>query len=59
MIAPTFGSYDVSIALFPDPLSPGLRRFALAETLAHLEYLALRDGARRVDEDGLTLYAMR
>ena len=52
-------SYDVSIALFPDPLSPGLRRFALAETLAHLEYLALRDGARRVDEDGLTLYAMR
>jgi glyoxylase-like metal-dependent hydrolase (beta-lactamase superfamily II) len=45
-------AYDVSHALFPEPLSPPLRRFALAETLAHLEYLTLRgettrDGSNR------------
>jgi glyoxylase-like metal-dependent hydrolase (beta-lactamase superfamily II) len=50
-------AYDVSIALFPDPLSPSLRRFALAETRAHLEYLALRDRARRLEEGGITAYA--
>ncbi len=52
-------AFDVSIDLFPDPLSPGLRRFALAETGAHLEYLVLRDGARRLVEDGVTAYASR
>jgi glyoxylase-like metal-dependent hydrolase (beta-lactamase superfamily II) len=50
-------AYDVSLALFPDPLPRGLRRFAIAETRAHLEYLVLRDRARRVVEDGLTAYA--
>jgi glyoxylase-like metal-dependent hydrolase (beta-lactamase superfamily II) len=50
-------AYDVSLALFPDPLSPPLRRFALAETGAHLEYLALRDRARRSEADGLITYA--
>jgi len=49
-------AYDVSLALFPDPLPRGLRRFALAETRAHLEYLALRDRARRLDGD-VTAYA--
>ena len=44
-------AYDVSLRLFPEPLSPALRRFALAETRAHLEYLVLRDGARRVDDE--------
>ena len=44
-------AYDVSLTLFPEPLSPTLRRFALAETRAHLEYLVARGGARRVDED--------
>jgi glyoxylase-like metal-dependent hydrolase (beta-lactamase superfamily II) len=34
--------YEVSMRLFPDALSPGLRRFALVETLAHLEYLVRR-----------------
>jgi glyoxylase-like metal-dependent hydrolase (beta-lactamase superfamily II) len=50
-------AYDVSLALFPDPLPHGLRRFALAETRAHLEYLVLRDRAERVVEGGLTAYA--
>jgi len=44
-------AYEVSLALFPDELSTVLRRFALAETRAHLEYLVHRDGARRI-EDG-------
>jgi glyoxylase-like metal-dependent hydrolase (beta-lactamase superfamily II) len=44
-------AYQVSLALFPDELSTVLRRFALAETRAHLEYLVHRDGARRVDEE--------
>ena len=42
-------AYDVSLTLFPDPLPATLRRFALAETRAHLEYLVRRDGAKRVD----------
>jgi glyoxylase-like metal-dependent hydrolase (beta-lactamase superfamily II) len=50
-------AYDVSLVLFPDPLPRGLRRFALAETRAHLEYLALRDRTRRVHDGRSTAYA--
>lgn len=49
-------AYDISLTLFPDPLPPTLRRFALAETRAHLEYLVRRDGARRVDADDRVSY---
>jgi glyoxylase-like metal-dependent hydrolase (beta-lactamase superfamily II) len=49
-------AYDVSLTLFPDPLPVTLRRFALAETRAHLEYLVRRDGARRVDGDERVSY---
>jgi glyoxylase-like metal-dependent hydrolase (beta-lactamase superfamily II) len=42
-------AYDISLTLFPEPLSPALRRFALAETRAHLEYLVERGGASRED----------
>ncbi len=52
-------AYDVSLTLFSEPLSATLRRFALAETRAHLEYLVQRDRARRVDDDGRVLYAPR
>jgi glyoxylase-like metal-dependent hydrolase (beta-lactamase superfamily II) len=52
-------AYDVSLVLFPDPLPPGLRRFALAETRAHLEYLALRDRAACVAGGDVTAYAAR
>ena len=50
-------AYDVSLVLFPDPLPRGLRRFALAETRAHLEYLVLRDRAQRVAAGDVTAYA--
>jgi glyoxylase-like metal-dependent hydrolase (beta-lactamase superfamily II) len=49
-------AYDVSLTLFPEPLPPALRRFALAETRAHLEYLVRRDGAARVEERGRVWY---
>ena len=49
-------AYAVSFSLFPEPLSPTLRRFALAETRAHLEYLVRRDAARRLDEDRRVSY---
>jgi glyoxylase-like metal-dependent hydrolase (beta-lactamase superfamily II) len=41
--------YDVSLALFDAELSPVQRRFALAESLAHLERLVLAGRAARVD----------
>jgi glyoxylase-like metal-dependent hydrolase (beta-lactamase superfamily II) len=50
-------AYEVSHSLWPEALSPALRRFALAETRAHLEYLVQRDGALRRDGDGLVHYA--
>jgi glyoxylase-like metal-dependent hydrolase (beta-lactamase superfamily II) len=50
--------FDVSLDLFPNaPAGTPLRRFALAETCAHLEYLALRGRAQRLEEDGLIRYA--
>ena len=42
-------AYEISHALFPDSLSDGLRRFALAEALAHVEHLVGRGAAQRVD----------
>lgn len=50
-------AYEVSLSLFPEPLPSMLRRFALAETRAHLEYLLRRGAARRVDEDERVSYA--
>ena len=40
-------AYDVSLTLFEDELSPSQRRFALAESLAHLERLVASGRARR------------
>jgi len=48
--------YEVSLGLFEDALTPTLRRFALAEALAHLERLVLEERADRVEEDGRILY---
>jgi glyoxylase-like metal-dependent hydrolase (beta-lactamase superfamily II) len=50
-------AYDVSLSLFPDELSATLRRFALAETRAHLEYLVARGGAERLDGDRVSYTA--
>lgn len=52
--APLSG-YDVSLALFPGDLPPTLRRFATAESLAHLERL-VREG--RAGRDGLAYTAV-
>lgn len=41
-------AYDVSLALFESDLSPALRRFATAESLAHLERLVRQGRAERV-----------
>ena len=51
-------AYDLSFSLWPEELAPALRRFALAETRAHLEYLVLRDQAERADGDGRVVYAV-
>lgn len=42
-------AYDVSLAVFGDELSATERRFAVAESLAHLERLARSGGAERFD----------
>jgi glyoxylase-like metal-dependent hydrolase (beta-lactamase superfamily II) len=44
-------AYDVSIPLFGDDLKPSARRFAVAETLSHLERLVLEGEARRIEAD--------
>ena len=49
--------YEISRTLFPDALAPPLRRFALAETLAHLEHLAHAGRLRRVEQEGRIRYA--
>jgi glyoxylase-like metal-dependent hydrolase (beta-lactamase superfamily II) len=41
--------YEVSLDLFDSELSPAMRRFALAESLAHLERLVHEGRARRSD----------
>jgi glyoxylase-like metal-dependent hydrolase (beta-lactamase superfamily II) len=49
-------AYEVSLSLFPEPLPAALRRFALAETRAHLEYLVRRDSVQRIEEGALVSY---
>jgi glyoxylase-like metal-dependent hydrolase (beta-lactamase superfamily II) len=49
--------YDVCRELFPDALAPSLRRFALAETLAHLEHLVYAGRTTRIAEGDRTFYA--
>ena len=51
-------AYDVSLTLFPDDLPPTLRRFALTETRAHLEYLVEDEDVRRLDGDDRVTYAL-
>src|SRR5919199_1512425 len=47
--------YEVSVTLFGDDLSPPQRRFAVAETLSHLEHLVLHGRAAR-SSDKLLAY---
>jgi glyoxylase-like metal-dependent hydrolase (beta-lactamase superfamily II) len=48
--------YEVSLELFPDAGSPGSRRFAVAETLAHLERLVTLGRAARSEFAGSVAY---
>ena len=48
--------YDVSYPLFGDDLNPAARRFAVAETLSHLERLVREGGARRHEDAGAVSY---
>ena len=49
--------YELSLRLFPDELAPAVRRMALAETLAHLEHLAIRGQITRHDPNGRVRYS--
>jgi glyoxylase-like metal-dependent hydrolase (beta-lactamase superfamily II) len=49
--------YELSLELFPGDLAPTLRRFALAESLAHLERLVREGRAARIERGGRPLYA--
>jgi glyoxylase-like metal-dependent hydrolase (beta-lactamase superfamily II) len=49
--------FELSHALFGDRLPPTQRRFAVAETLSHLERLVRSDRARRHDVDGVVGYS--
>ena len=49
-------AYEASLRVF-GTLSTSLRRFALAESLAHLERLVCEERAERSEEDGRVLYA--
>ena len=48
--------YDVSLTVFGRELSVTMRRFALAESLAHLERLVREERAERLEADGRVLY---
>ncbi|HXG77476.1 MAG TPA: MBL fold metallo-hydrolase [Gaiellaceae bacterium] len=48
--------YELSFALFGDDLKPAARRFAIAETLSHVERLVHEGGAQRHETDGRVAY---
>ena len=51
--------YEVSFALFGAELKPASRRFAVAETLSHLERLVLEERAERHEDVGSVAYTAR
>jgi glyoxylase-like metal-dependent hydrolase (beta-lactamase superfamily II) len=53
---PGLTPFDISLKLFGDDLSPTQRRFAVAETLSHLERLVREGGAARSEADGTVTY---
>jgi glyoxylase-like metal-dependent hydrolase (beta-lactamase superfamily II) len=48
--------FEVSFPLFGGDLKPSARRFAVAETLSHLERLVIEGGARRHEDSGGVAY---
>ena len=51
--------YEVSLDLFGADLKPASRRFAVAETLSHLERLVLEERAERAEDVGIVAYTAR
>jgi glyoxylase-like metal-dependent hydrolase (beta-lactamase superfamily II) len=51
--------YEVSLDLFGAQLKPASRRFAVAETLSHLERLVLEERAERSGDVGVVTYTAR
>jgi glyoxylase-like metal-dependent hydrolase (beta-lactamase superfamily II) len=51
--------YELSFDLFGAELKPASRRFAVAETLSHLERLVLEERARRTEDVGAVTYTAR
>jgi glyoxylase-like metal-dependent hydrolase (beta-lactamase superfamily II) len=51
--------YEVSFDLFGPDLKPAARRFAVAETLSHLERLVLEERAERRENIGTVAYTAR
>jgi hypothetical protein len=49
-------AYEASMLLFPQSLNNTGRRFAQAETLAHLEYLRLRGELQGAEDDGVVRF---
>jgi glyoxylase-like metal-dependent hydrolase (beta-lactamase superfamily II) len=52
-------AYDVSLELFGTDLKPASRRFAVAETLSHLERLVLEGRANRAEDVPYVAYTAR
>lgn len=52
-------AYEVSLDLFGADLKPASRRFAVAETLSHLERLVLEERAERREDVGNVAYTAR
>jgi glyoxylase-like metal-dependent hydrolase (beta-lactamase superfamily II) len=48
--------YELSFPLFGDDLEPAARRFAIAETLSHVEHLVHAGAAARHEIDGVVTY---
>jgi glyoxylase-like metal-dependent hydrolase (beta-lactamase superfamily II) len=48
--------YEVSLSLFGSDLKPAARRFAVAETLSHIERLVRQERAVRHEDDGIVSY---
>jgi glyoxylase-like metal-dependent hydrolase (beta-lactamase superfamily II) len=51
--------YELSFALFGEDLQPAGRRFAIAETLSHVERLVHEGGAARGEDGGNVAYTAR
>jgi glyoxylase-like metal-dependent hydrolase (beta-lactamase superfamily II) len=49
-------AYEISLGVFGRELTPTQRRFAVAETLSHLERLVREGRARRLGDDNLVSY---